>query len=210
MCLILADMQYLCCISRVLFVLYWYPGSCQRPVKAILTPAYPTTTAYRKRKRNRTSNEWSLLHYHFPASGSRWAASLQGEETKEVDNIHPLHLPMGMREREHLWGAQWGLIFLFPVCLNPPTFTFHMWWNHLWSRITTRLSFCHLRVVRLVENRTSKPTEHKILRVTNVKWKQEQALCETCLPRGLLKYPTQVWKRLCKASKQKSYSYTWR
>lgn len=160
MCLILADMQYLCCISRVLLVLNWYPGSCQRPVKAILTPAYPTTTAYRKRKRNRASNDWSLLHYHLPASGSRWAASLQGEETKQGDSILPLHLHMCMREREHLWGAQCGPIFLFPVCLNPPTFTFHVWWGYLWSRITTRLSFCHLRVVRLLENRTSKPTEH--------------------------------------------------
>lgn len=91
MCLILADRQYLCCISRVLFVFNWYPGSCQRPVKAILTPAYSTATTYEKRIRNRTSKDWWLLHYHFPASGSRSAASLQGEETKEVDNIHPLH-----------------------------------------------------------------------------------------------------------------------
>lgn len=152
MCLILADTRYLCCISRVLFVFNWYPGSCQRPVTAILTPAYPTATAYGKGRGNRTSEDCSLLRYHFPASGSRSAASLQGEKTKEVDNTHPLHLHVCVREREHLCRAQCGLIFLFPVCLNPPAFTFHVWWNYLWSRITTRLSFCHLRVDRLLEN----------------------------------------------------------
>lgn len=92
MCLILADMQYLCCISRVLFALNWYPGSCQRPVKAVLTPAYPTI-AYGKRKRNRSSKDWSLLHYHFPASGSRSAASLQGRrQSKWTTSTHYIYM----------------------------------------------------------------------------------------------------------------------
>lgn len=156
MSLILADMPYLCCISRVLFAFKWYPGSCQRPVKAILTPAYTTTTTLGKR--NRTSKDNSLLHYHFLSSGRISAASLQGEETKEVDNIHPLQLHVCMREREHLWGAQCGLIPVFSLSQSTCIYFPHV--MELFVRQNNhKTQFFILRVVRLLENRTSKPTE---------------------------------------------------
>lgn len=114
MCLILADMRYLCCISRVLLAFNWYPGSCQRPVKGTLTPAYPITTAYGKRKRNRTNKKLPLLHY--PTSYLLEADKqlpCKGRRQRKWTTSTCLHLHVCMRE--HLCGAQCGLISVFSL-----------------------------------------------------------------------------------------------